>query len=84
MLEFVLRREDRIDRHAHSLICASISFRLKACKLSAACCGELSSALSNNQLLTDLDLSDNELGAMGMQLLCEGLKQPNCKLQRLV
>uniref|UniRef100_A0A8C3RW57 NACHT domain-containing protein n=1 Tax=Chelydra serpentina TaxID=8475 RepID=A0A8C3RW57_CHESE len=79
-----LRREDQIDSHAHSLICESVSFRLKACKLSAACCGELSSALSTNQLLTDLDLSDNQLGALGMQLLCEGLKQPNCKLQRLV
>ncbi|XP_044869672.1 NACHT, LRR and PYD domains-containing protein 3-like isoform X1 [Mauremys mutica] len=64
--------------------CKLQKLRLKACKLSAACCGELSSALSNNQLLTDLDLSDNPLGALGVQLLCEGLKQPNCKLQRLV
>uniref|UniRef100_A0A8C4Y842 Uncharacterized protein n=1 Tax=Gopherus evgoodei TaxID=1825980 RepID=A0A8C4Y842_9SAUR len=64
--------------------CKLQKLRLKACKLSAACCGELSSALSNKQLLTDLDLSDNQLGALGMQLLCEGLKQPNFKLQRLV
>uniref|UniRef100_A0A8C3F9I0 NACHT, LRR and PYD domains-containing protein 3 n=1 Tax=Chrysemys picta bellii TaxID=8478 RepID=A0A8C3F9I0_CHRPI len=68
-------------KHAN---CKLQKLSLKACKLSAACCGELSSALSNNQLLTDLDLSDNQLGAMGIQLLCEGLKQPNCKLQRLV
>ncbi|XP_065259407.1 NACHT, LRR and PYD domains-containing protein 3-like [Emys orbicularis] len=68
-------------KHAN---CKLQKLGLKACKLSAACCGELSSALSNNQLLTDLDLSNNQLGAMGMQLLCEGLKQPNCKLQRLV
>uniref|UniRef100_A0A8C0H1R9 NACHT domain-containing protein n=1 Tax=Chelonoidis abingdonii TaxID=106734 RepID=A0A8C0H1R9_CHEAB len=64
--------------------CKLQKLRLKACEVSAACCGELSSALSNNQLLTDLDLSDNQLGALGMQLLCERLKQPNCKLQRLV
>ncbi|XP_039391942.1 NACHT, LRR and PYD domains-containing protein 12-like [Mauremys reevesii] len=62
----------------------SFRIRLKACEVSAACCGELSSALNTNQLLTDLDLSGNQLGALGVQLLCEGLKQPNCKLQRLV
>nr|XP_006131722.1 NACHT, LRR and PYD domains-containing protein 3-like isoform X1 [Pelodiscus sinensis]XP_006131723.1 NACHT, LRR and PYD domains-containing protein 3-like isoform X1 [Pelodiscus sinensis]XP_006131725.1 NACHT, LRR and PYD domains-containing protein 3-like isoform X1 [Pelodiscus sinensis]XP_025044716.1 NACHT, LRR and PYD domains-containing protein 3-like isoform X1 [Pelodiscus sinensis] len=57
---------------------------LKACKLSAAGCGELSSVLSTSQWLSHLNLSGNQLGALGIQLLCEGLKQPNCKLQRLV
>ncbi|XP_043405251.1 NACHT, LRR and PYD domains-containing protein 3 isoform X3 [Chelonia mydas] len=90
-----LHQKNHQDKPKHSpiyLVCQALKdpncklkkLELKACKLSAACCGELSSALSNNQLLTDLDLSDNQLGAMGMQLLCEGLKQPNCKLQRLV
>uniref|UniRef100_A0A8C8RR75 NACHT, LRR and PYD domains-containing protein 3 n=1 Tax=Pelusios castaneus TaxID=367368 RepID=A0A8C8RR75_9SAUR len=62
-------------KHAN---CKLQKLGLKACELSAGCCGELSSALSTNPL-TDLDLSDNKLGGLGIQLLCEGLKHPNCQ-----
>uniref|UniRef100_A0A8C3SJZ4 NACHT domain-containing protein n=1 Tax=Chelydra serpentina TaxID=8475 RepID=A0A8C3SJZ4_CHESE len=58
--------------------------RLWQCSLTAACCGDLAAALSTNQSLTELELSGNELGDSGIKLLCNGLKHPSCKLQKLV
>ncbi|XP_006871125.1 PREDICTED: V-set and immunoglobulin domain-containing protein 1 [Chrysochloris asiatica] len=56
---------------------------LWTCHLTGACCQDLCSTLYTNEHLRDLDLSDNALGDEGMQVLCEGLKHPGCKLQTL-
>ncbi|XP_074076160.1 NACHT, LRR and PYD domains-containing protein 12-like [Macrotis lagotis] len=56
---------------------------LDSCCLSGAACRDLASALGANQTLRELYLTNNALGDMGVQLLCERLSQPNCRLRTL-
>uniref|UniRef100_A0A8C4SUA6 NACHT domain-containing protein n=1 Tax=Erpetoichthys calabaricus TaxID=27687 RepID=A0A8C4SUA6_ERPCA len=57
--------------------------RLWSCGLTSACCSALSSVLSSpNSQLTELDLSNNNLGDSGGRQLIEGLRSDNCKLWR--
>uniref|UniRef100_H3AKZ9 NACHT domain-containing protein n=1 Tax=Latimeria chalumnae TaxID=7897 RepID=H3AKZ9_LATCH len=57
--------------------------RLRQCSISAACCKYLSPVLSTSQLLTELDLRGNFLGDVGVKLLSTGLKDRNCRLEKL-
>ncbi|KAG5848007.1 hypothetical protein ANANG_G00132290, partial [Anguilla anguilla] len=57
---------------------------LNSCHPTAKSCDIVASALqSSNSPLRDLDLSYNNLGDSGVELLCAGLMSPNCQLQRL-
>ncbi|CAM4583879.1 unnamed protein product [Caretta caretta] len=53
--------------------------KLEKCNLTVACYRDLSSALSINQTLRELDLSYNDQRNRGVQDLCKGLKHPNGK-----
>ncbi|XP_072108221.1 LOW QUALITY PROTEIN: NACHT, LRR and PYD domains-containing protein 3-like [Mobula birostris] len=44
---------------------------------------DLVCALSTNRLLTELDLSRNELGDSGVKLVSVALRNPECKIQKL-
>uniref|UniRef100_A0A8C0KUX4 NLR family pyrin domain containing 1 n=1 Tax=Canis lupus dingo TaxID=286419 RepID=A0A8C0KUX4_CANLU len=63
--------------------CHLETVRLAGCSLTSRCCGALASALSTSPLLTELDLQQNELGDVGVRLLCGGLGHPTCQLTLL-
>lgn len=58
--------------------------RLGNCCLTELCCGDLALLLrSASSELRELELKDNDLKDSGVKLLCDGLEDANCKLQRL-
>nr|XP_055060229.1 NACHT, LRR and PYD domains-containing protein 14-like isoform X2 [Misgurnus anguillicaudatus] len=65
--------------------CKLETLRLTGCKLTVECCESLSSALqSSNSHLIELNLSHNNLiQDLGVKVISDGLKSPNCKLEIL-
>ncbi|XP_041960856.1 NACHT, LRR and PYD domains-containing protein 12-like isoform X3 [Alosa sapidissima] len=53
------------------------------CKLSEKSCGIVATVLKSPNSLIELDLSHNDLGDSGVQLLSKGLSSPHCKLHTL-
>ncbi|XP_048036226.1 NACHT, LRR and PYD domains-containing protein 12-like isoform X2 [Megalobrama amblycephala] len=62
---------------------ASRSAELSDCCITDEGCAALTSALRSNSHLRELDLSENKLGDGGLMLLSDGLKNPQCKLEKL-
>ncbi|XP_032136048.1 NACHT, LRR and PYD domains-containing protein 1 [Sapajus apella] len=63
--------------------CLLETLRLAGCGLTAEGCKDLASGLRTNQTLTEVELSFNVLTDAGAKHLCQGLRRPSCKLQRL-
>uniref|UniRef100_A0A8C5D5G1 Uncharacterized protein n=1 Tax=Gouania willdenowi TaxID=441366 RepID=A0A8C5D5G1_GOUWI len=72
-------------KNKNHLVCVFVTlFRLSDCNLTEESLEALSSVLSSKTfILKNLDLSNNELKDSGVELLCEGLKSPHCKLETL-
>ncbi|XP_076134130.1 NACHT, LRR and PYD domains-containing protein 3-like [Alosa pseudoharengus] len=84
--EFDLKKYNTSDEGRRRLLpavrCCRMA-RLAECKLSEKSCGIVAAVLQSPNSLTELDLSHNDLGDSGVQLLSKGLSSPNCKLQTL-
>ncbi|XP_073670421.1 ribonuclease inhibitor-like isoform X2 [Paramisgurnus dabryanus] len=63
--------------------CKLEKLKLYQCDVTDEGCAALASALRSNSHLRDLDLSNNDLRDSGVKRLSDGLKNPNCKLEKL-
>ncbi|XP_041959882.1 NACHT, LRR and PYD domains-containing protein 3-like isoform X5 [Alosa sapidissima] len=63
--------------------CKLQTLRFADCKLSDKSCEIVASVLQSANSLLQLDLSDNDLGDSGVQLLSKGLSSFNCKIHTL-
>ncbi|XP_031530993.2 ribonuclease inhibitor-like isoform X1 [Vicugna pacos] len=63
--------------------CKIQKLSLQNCSLTEAGCGALPGLLRSLPTLQELHLSHNPLGDAGLQLLCEGLLDPKCQLEKL-
>ncbi|XP_036446995.1 NLR family CARD domain-containing protein 3-like isoform X2 [Colossoma macropomum] len=85
--DFDLRKYDRSEECLLRLlpvIKASRRAILCNCNLTEKSCTVLSSAISSNSCLRELNLTNNDLlQDSGVELLSAGLKSPHCKLERL-
>uniref|UniRef100_A0A8C0G5W1 Uncharacterized protein n=1 Tax=Chelonoidis abingdonii TaxID=106734 RepID=A0A8C0G5W1_CHEAB len=91
---FSLSRDQHQDELKHSrvfLLCQALKdpncklkkLWLNYCNITHVSCKDLAAVLKTSQRLIELDVGTNGLQEAGVQLLCEALKHPNCRLQRL-
>ncbi|XP_027809278.3 ribonuclease inhibitor isoform X2 [Marmota flaviventris] len=90
LTELSLRTNELGDAGVHlvlqglqSPICKIQKLSLQNCCLTEAGCGVLPGVLRSLSTLRELHLNDNPLGDAGLRLLCEGLLDPQCHLEKL-
>ncbi|XP_031419670.1 NACHT, LRR and PYD domains-containing protein 12-like isoform X2 [Clupea harengus] len=85
MNEFDLKKYLRSERGLHRMLpVVKVSRRvwLNQCRLSKASCKMMASLLQGTPShLRELDMSNNDLKDEGVELLCVGLRYPQCKLE---
>lgn len=64
--------------------CMNNKLRLSGCNLTERCCEGLASVFSaQSSTLRDVDLTNNNLQDSGLKLVSSGLKNPQCRLEKL-
>ncbi|KAL2086046.1 hypothetical protein ACEWY4_017105 [Coilia grayii] len=84
--EFDLKSYNTSDEGRRRLLPAVRCFRtarLAGCNFTAKSCEIVAAVLQSPNSLTEMDLSYNDLGDSGVELLSEGLSSPHCKMQKL-
>ncbi|XP_028623962.1 NACHT, LRR and PYD domains-containing protein 14 [Grammomys surdaster] len=82
---------NKLEDNGMKLLCHSLQqpncnlqeLELMGCVLTSKACGDLASVLMNNSTLWNLDLGHNVLDDAGLNILCDALTNPNCRIQRL-
>ncbi|KAG2460108.1 NLRP3 protein, partial [Polypterus senegalus] len=84
--------ENKLEDSGVCLLCEGMKIQncklerldLDSCLLTSGCCAALSSALSaEHSCLIELEMNNNDIRDLGVHLLYEGLKNKNCKLEKL-
>ncbi|ELV12618.1 ribonuclease inhibitor [Tupaia chinensis] len=90
LTELSLRTNELGDAGVHLVLqglqsptCKVQKLSLQNCCLTEAGCAVLPAALRRMPTLRELHLNDNPLGDAGLRLLCEGLLDPQCHLEKL-
>ncbi|KAJ6665006.1 hypothetical protein lerEdw1_005237 [Lerista edwardsae] len=63
--------------------CKLESLQLENCGITAASCGALSTVLTTKPSLKELCIGENKIGDAGLAVLCEGVLNPNCRIEKL-
>nr|KAF6407577.1 NLR family pyrin domain containing 11 [Molossus molossus] len=63
--------------------CTLQELELSGCFFTGDACRQIAFALKSNPNLKSLELGSNHIGDAGMELLCDSLTHPNCKLENI-